>query len=550
MDKTKTESTIIVKSTWPTPQDYNEAVQNLEANCKDAELQQGTVEHNALGLPMPRSGAFASVYKVIMDRQVCAIRCFLRELDDAEERYRCISNFVQNDDLSYTVGFDFQREGIRVGARWVPLLKMEWVEGETFDNYLNKRKGKISDKLAQKFLEMCNQLQAAGIAHGDLQHGNIIMRDDEFYLVDYDGMFVPGLEQHHSTEIGHRNYQHPKRDRTHFGVYLDNFSAWVIYTSLRALAFDENLYNDLGAGEDCLLFRKTDFEDPNHSPAFAALERCADKEIAALAKYVRYLLFHNAPDTVPPLTHAPPQVNLPPIDPSVSERRALPTLVVGEPVQPHALELLQSDEPSDLLKTSAQVAAERAALMVHASSRSRSAPAVSGHSAAQALATTGSVEAELFHVSPRPVFYEGDKAGLSIMTGPLLFIKATLLAMPFLMVSSQLAIYIWLLAILFMVITKGLGEVPSYESREDFNLLSRGIATRARIIKVHKMDAGTYLFKYIFLNSHSKKVVEQWQNVTSSELTQIGNEFTVLYDPHTNKSLIYRLAKGKVRASQ
>lgn len=35
------------------------------------------------------------------------------------------------DELPYTVGFEYQREGIRIRGEWYPLLKMEWVEGET-----------------------------------------------------------------------------------------------------------------------------------------------------------------------------------------------------------------------------------------------------------------------------------------------------------------------------------------------------------------------------------------------------------------------------------
>ena len=86
-----------------------------------------------------------------------------------------------------------------------------------------------------------------------LQHGNIMVNDGELYLVDYDGMFVPSMAGSSSNELGHRNYQHPRRSAETFGPHLDNFSAWVIYISLQAMVKDEWIYERLGSGDDCLL---------------------------------------------------------------------------------------------------------------------------------------------------------------------------------------------------------------------------------------------------------------------------------------------------------
>ena len=99
-----------------------------------------------------------------------------------------------------------------------------------------------------------------GIAHGDLQHGNIkVEAGCRIILVDYDGMFVPSMQGFTSNELGHRNYQHPGRTKDHFGGYLDNFSAWSIYTSLYCLTLDPTLWRKLEAGDECLLFRQEDY---------------------------------------------------------------------------------------------------------------------------------------------------------------------------------------------------------------------------------------------------------------------------------------------------
>ena len=303
MDKTEVSTTI---KSWPTPQDYNEAVQNLHLNLKDPELRAGEVESGHLGIPRPITGAFASVYRVGGKEADWALRCFLRNIPDVQWRYEKISDFVQHDSLTYTVAFDFQPAGIKVGALWYPVLKMEWVDGETLDNYLRAQHAiwlkptsqqEVSRRigaLAEKFKQMCIELNKAGIAHGDLQHGNIIVRQGELFLVDYDGMYVPSMRGSLSNEIGHRNYQHPLRSAEDFGPYLDNFSAWVIYSSLKALSIDFGLFDRLGAAEDCLLFRQDDFRLPTHSFVFRELEGHKSEEINGLAQFVRWLL------TLPP----------------------------------------------------------------------------------------------------------------------------------------------------------------------------------------------------------------------------------------------------------
>ena len=230
-----------------------------------------------------------------------AVRCFLRDVPDARWRYSRISQFVENDRLPYTVSFDYQPQGIRIVGEWFPIVKMEWIAGQTLDNHLRSLNGKFTSDFADRFKKMCWDLGDAGIAHGDLQHGNIIVKEDELFLVDYDGMYVPSTcEGAQSNELGHRNYQHPARNAQHFGPYLDNFSAWVIYGSLKALSVDASLFQKLGAGEDCLLFRREDFTNPMQSCAFAALEGHADETLRKLGRYIRWCL-SLSPDQVPNL---------------------------------------------------------------------------------------------------------------------------------------------------------------------------------------------------------------------------------------------------------
>lgn len=336
MFELKTRKTIVC---WPAPQDYNEAVQNPAVAFNDTQLRLAEPGLDMLGLPRPVSGAFASVYRLQETdsdkalppttaanfRQLLsgkrdhsrswAVRCFLRHVDDQEDRYTHISNFLKSVPHEHIVSFDYLARGIKVNSSWFPVLKMDWVDGPTLEIFIEENLGSRAalKALPSQFLEMYRHLQSTGMAHGDLQHGNILVTSSGLRLVDYDGMFVPGMEGLFSNELGHSNYQHPGRQPSDFGPALDNFSAWVIYVSLEAIAVDSSLYSKLGGGADCLLFRRDDFVRPEQSRAFAELESHSNERISLLARFLRSQIYRRNSD-VEPLLVNPPVVTLPDLD--------------------------------------------------------------------------------------------------------------------------------------------------------------------------------------------------------------------------------------------
>ena len=278
---------------WPTPQDYNEAVQSPATSFTDPELKSGEVETDKLGLPRPISGRFAVVYNMRCGPRNYAIRCFQSHVPDQQERYAAISAHLKQSHLAYTVGFDFLPEGIRIRGQWYPLLKMEWIAGQPLHTYVENhlRDSAALIRLATNWITMTEALQKVSLAHGDLQDGNVLMAGDNLKLIDYDGMFVPALAGKMSNESGHRNYQHPNRSALDYGLFLDNFSNWVIYVSLVALAIDPSLWTRLKGGDECLLFRKSDFLPNSGSQALAALSQHNDPRLRALASIFESLLY-------------------------------------------------------------------------------------------------------------------------------------------------------------------------------------------------------------------------------------------------------------------
>src|SRR5262249_1378941 len=133
------------------------------------------------------------------------------------------------------------------------------------------------NKLASEWVAMLGALRRVGIAHGDLQHGNVLIVQGRLRLVDYDGCYVPVLQGRQAIELGHLNYQHPRRSPADFGPNLDNFSAWLIYLSIIATAGRPALWKQLGGGDECLLFRKADLQAPQRSEAFHFLSKHPDE---------------------------------------------------------------------------------------------------------------------------------------------------------------------------------------------------------------------------------------------------------------------------------
>jgi hypothetical protein len=277
---------------WPMAHEYNEAMQNLKDCVSDEEIRSGQLNHDQFGLPKVVSGNFAAVYGVEVPGKRIALRCFYHPVADQAERYRRLSRYVCSDDLSYTIDFHYLDRGVLVKGLWYPMIKMEWIEGESINSYIGRHLNnpQALSLLRKKFRKMISDLTVCGIAHGDLQHGNILIKDHEIILIDYDGMYVPDLCGFPGREKGHPNYQHPGRDGQSFGAEMDRFSSWVIDSALLILEKDSSFWKPFGAGDESLLFRRSDFVSPERSALFAKLSRHECQEIAERAQTLQQLV--------------------------------------------------------------------------------------------------------------------------------------------------------------------------------------------------------------------------------------------------------------------
>ncbi|RPI28241.1 MAG: protein kinase family protein [Acidobacteria bacterium] len=281
---------------WPSRDDYQNAVLHPKRNLKDPRLHAAQVETNlrmgALKLPSPRSGNFGAVYKFTNQREAYALKVFDKAQPDRHLRYRLIDEHLHRSPKSpHLVSFDYDEGGIQINGRWYPTLLMEWAEGQLLDHYLDEtltRRGRLDNgALCSAWVLLVQNLGQQRIAHGDLQHGNILVMPDGFLkLVDYDGMFVPAMRQHDLTaaEIGLPAYQHPKRDRGYFDERLDHFAALVILLSLACL--DRGLWRRYHTDDNCLVVREPDLRRPRQSALFTELAQSPDAPVRRLAQFL------------------------------------------------------------------------------------------------------------------------------------------------------------------------------------------------------------------------------------------------------------------------
>jgi hypothetical protein len=277
-------------NTYPAPTDYFKAVQFPAQAFTVEGLRRATFSVDGLGLPTLAMGTSAVVFHATVDESPHALRCFIRNDVSTRDRYGALGEYLANHELrphvSATTWLD---AAIQVnGATW-PVLQMEWINGRTLDQYVDflasgSDTGALAT-LADRWRKLIAVLQDAEFAHGDLQHGNVLVdQEGRLRLVDFDGIWIPALAAKPApTESGHQNYQHPQHHGPMaWGRWLDTFSALVIYLSLVALAKNPGLWQPLYNSTN-LLFQQADFVPPFRTEAWKHLAALRDREVDHLA---------------------------------------------------------------------------------------------------------------------------------------------------------------------------------------------------------------------------------------------------------------------------
>lgn len=201
------------------------------------------------------SGAYGVVFRVQVDRQPFALKCFTRHQPGRSEAYRRIERSlapVWEQHLPYIVPFRWIEEEMTVfgdddSLSIQPVVLMEWVDGPSLSRAIDRaacRGDRESlGSLSAAFDRLALWLLAQPFAHGDLKPDNLIVRPDgELTLVDYDGLYLPDMAGERAREIGTEGFRHPERSETAFGKHIDDYSVALLSLALRALARWPELY--------------------------------------------------------------------------------------------------------------------------------------------------------------------------------------------------------------------------------------------------------------------------------------------------------------------
>ena len=281
---------------WPSLVDYAQAVGGFpHISILDPELQGGTPRRGANNDLIVYSGGFSGVFPIEVLSNTYALRCWTRDIGDAETRYKEISDYLKQYRLPYFVDFAYVPEGILVNGIKYPITRMEWAEGNMLCDFIehNLQDARCLKTAAVEFQKMAAALHAHQVSHGDLQDGNILLKrsgtDVEIKLIDYDSVFVPALRGQPDTIVGVPAYQHPQRIAGGAGANekVDYFSELVIYLSLLSLAEKPDLWSQFGAPtEKRLLFIAEDFKNPDQSDVFRELANLSPdvKQLASKLK--------------------------------------------------------------------------------------------------------------------------------------------------------------------------------------------------------------------------------------------------------------------------
>lgn len=279
---------------WPSLVDYQGPVRYASRTLKDVRLHTMSVEMDAeRHRPLVSSGGFGTVFRFAGGRsRALALKVFIRTQPERQRRYELISKALEADPVRYLIVPKYEAEGILCNGRWWPTLVMDWVEGRRLDDYISGElaaRGEIKNgELCAAWADLVSALDSRRIAHGDLQQGNVLVQaDGSLTLVDYDGMFVPGLRPLglKQSESGLPSYQHPRRPTTpaFFNERLDDFSALVILHALASLTRDRWTRFNKG-GDKWLLARTNDLAKPEGSALFRELGASPDAPVRRLTE--------------------------------------------------------------------------------------------------------------------------------------------------------------------------------------------------------------------------------------------------------------------------
>lgn len=250
------------------------------------------------------AGGFCVVYPYEVRGRKYAVRLWHTPVQSVQDNLETILSMVKRSELPYFVPCNYVQNAIMTARGMQPAIVMDWVEADSLKKYIgsNIDRPAVLMELANDFLRMTTTLHKSGISHGDLQHGNILVRyNGELTLVDYDSMYVPGMQNVPDEIKGLEGYQHPARCLQKYrSPKSDYFSELVIYTSILTLASHPGLWRKYNLDNtETMLFTEADIASGGTTEIFRLIE--SDRDIRHLGRAIKDALRESSLDRIVPL---------------------------------------------------------------------------------------------------------------------------------------------------------------------------------------------------------------------------------------------------------
>lgn len=165
----------------PTLPSIRTSIENNQSLVIDSFARQGIFRRDKRGRLVAYTGGFSVVYPFEYNNEVWAFRCWHADLGNLRGHFLTLSSALSKLNLPYFCSFTYVDEGIVVEGKKYPTTRMKWIDGKNLKEYIcihknDKNKLKI---LANNFVKMITTLHKYHISHGDLQHGNILVDDND-----------------------------------------------------------------------------------------------------------------------------------------------------------------------------------------------------------------------------------------------------------------------------------------------------------------------------------------------------------------------------------
>lgn len=268
--------------------DYKTAI-SVSQLVKDPCLINGHCQKDSKGNIEFYTGGYCVVFPYITPQRKYAVRCWFNEVEEAELKAQVLTKKFKELALPYFLDFEYVPNGIIANAP-MPIVRMEWANGVDFRRFVTNNLGNrdMLERVLTNFVEMVKTLHKHNISHGDLQHGNILVRPDgSLLLVDYDSMYVDELKNTTNTIAGLAGFQHPSRiNDTHPSHKADYFSELVIYITLKATIECPEIWTRYQCDKEStdLIFKATDFDDISKSVAYNDVYSISDDMAKLVSK--------------------------------------------------------------------------------------------------------------------------------------------------------------------------------------------------------------------------------------------------------------------------